>query len=175
MACTETKIVMKIRNIALAAACAAAAASAAAAQDQNVNHHSTRSNRSPSDGIAAPPPGAPVSVGLAGLVKLMKRSGLTSTGDMSFSDIEPGDYTLTITPTTTPAAQITGVELSQNALVSCGAPANNTLVCTPLTVLGTGPQTVTVKLLGKPTRATPNTGRRDPSQTAPAKPKSPQG
>jgi hypothetical protein len=106
---------------------------------------------------------------------LMERSGLTSTGDLSFSDIEPGDYTLTITPTTTPAAQITGVELSQNALVSCGAPVNNTLVCTPLTVLGTGPQTVTVKLLGKATRPKPNTRMRVPGQTAPAEPKSPQG
>lgn len=143
---------------------------------QQQNYNSTRSNRSPSDGIAAPPPGVQVSVGIAGLRVKAQRSGLTATGDMSFSDVEPGDYTLTITPTTTPGAKITGVELSQNALVSCGAPANETLTCTPLTVLGTTPQTVTVKLLGTPAKAVPNTPVRPPSQGgAAAKPKPPKG
>jgi hypothetical protein len=167
---------MKIRNIALAAACAlAAAASVAQAQDQNQNHNSTRSNRSPQDGDGIAAPGASVSVSLAAAGGTFAQSTSTTSGAASFSAVPPGEYTLTISPTATPNATITGAELSKNALIACPVSAGNPLVCKPVTVMGTGPQTVTVKLLGKATRANPNTGRRDPSQTAPAKPKSPQG
>jgi hypothetical protein len=160
---------------AVLAACAAAAASVAAAQDQNVNHHSTRSNSSPQDGDGIAAPGASVSVSLAAVGGAFSQATSTTSGAASFSAVPPGEYALTISPSATPNATITGAELSKNALIACPVPAGDPLVCEPVTVMGTGPQTVTVKLLGKATRAKPNTRMRVPGQTAPAEPKSPQG